>query len=75
MKILAFDSWLGGQRNFKRLVPYLGEEDEIILIHLSSWSNNKYEEINLTKFRSYDISNFPSNGRDTEKVDPDLVIF
>lgn len=76
MKILAFDSWLGGQRNFKRLVPYLGEEDEIILIHLSSWSNNKYEEINLSKFRSYDISNFPSNGRKIlEKVNPDLVIF
>tara|TARA_B100000787_G_C16193361_1_gene298993 strand:- start:2139 stop:3374 length:1236 start_codon:yes stop_codon:yes gene_type:complete len=59
MKIIGFDSWLGGFRNFKRLRNEFQDNNvDFNLIHLSSWSGTPFEEKIISNLISTDISKF-----------------
>ena len=78
MKIIGFDSWLGGFRNFKRLKDeFHNNNADFNLIHLSSWSGIAYKEKNDTNLKSTDISKYKTINFDKilEIENPDLVVF
>lgn len=78
MKVIGFDSWLGGFRNFKRLhSDFKFHGIDFNLIHLSSWANIPYTEKSYDGLKSTDISTYKTV--DFDKIlkfeRPDLVIF
>ena len=78
MKIIGFDSWLGGFRNFKRLKDeFQNNNADFNLIHLSSWSGIAYKEKNYNNLKSTDISKYKTINFDKilEIENPDLVVF
>ena len=78
MKIIGFDSWLGGFRNFKRLQnEFQNNNVDFNLIHLSSWSGIAYKEKNVNNLKSTDISKYKTINFDKilEIENPDLVVF
>lgn len=79
MKILGFDSWLGGFRSFKRLNSEFEKNGiDFKLVHISSWSNNTrdYKEKEFGQIVSSDISNYKTINFDKilEKEKPDAVV-
>jgi hypothetical protein len=79
MKILAFDSWLGGIRHFQRLEDVLQKDNsKLILVHLSSWSGKDFIEIKSKYGVVYtkDISNYSNINFDVvlEMESPDVVL-
>ena len=77
MKILGFDSWLGGFRNYKRLNEEFEKSNiEFKLVHISSWSGLEYKEKTYGNISTRDISKYKTI--DFEKVlrqeNPDAVV-
>jgi len=79
LKLVGFDSWLGGCNHFQRLIPALNDARiDFTLVHISSWGNDTQceEEDKIGDVTVRDISFY---GNSLEKVldveKPDAVIF
>lgn len=79
-KVIGFDSWTGGNRHYKRLIPAFREQGlELLLIHLGSWGVDKgrtkeewMEELHVRDISYYGNRSF-SEILDLEQ--PSVVLF
>jgi hypothetical protein len=78
IKIIGFDSWVGGYRHYERLLPSLEERSmELTLVHISSWGNDPESsgECRIGNLKARDIS-FYGNSlvKVLETERPDAVV-
>lgn len=80
MKVLGFDSWLGGGHNFERLVrPFAEMGVELSLLHLGAWGDDrgrpKEERIGSLLVRDISFYEGLSFDHILDDVAPDAVLF
>lgn len=79
-KVIFFDSWKGGARNYARHLDTMAAADiDAFLLHLGSWGNEEHyeKEEYIGRLKARDISYY--NGAGFEEIikreNPDLVLF